>query len=158
MAQNSAGIKVGYYDETAKKNVNIPGITSIPDIGGEPETLETTTLDNLTYTSYIAGLQDLGGSFAFEANFTPEFMEAVETAGVGKEHTWYIYFPAPLNCNYSWTGAAVKLPVSGVGVNEVVGTTLYVTVNDEPAGPVEGEYAAASTASFKAAQTTSSGD
>lgn len=140
MAQNSAGIKLGYYDETASKNVFIPGIKSIPDIGGEPETLETTTLDNLVYTSYIAGLQDLGGSFSFEANLTPELVDAIEAAVVGKDHTWFIYFPAPLDNHYSWTGAVQKLPVTGVGVNEVVTTNIYITVQDEVAGPNDGQY------------------
>ena len=135
MAQNSAGIKLK-YGATFETATAIPGITSIPDIGGEPETLETTTLDNLKYTSYIAGLQDLGGSLGFEANLTPEFQEAVKTAGT-KDQPWYIYFPAPLDCYYSWTGAAQPLPVTGVGTNEVLTTTLYITVQDELTGPTK---------------------
>lgn len=164
MAQNSAGIKLGYYDSTASKNVDIPGITSIPDIGGEPETLETTTLDNLKYTSYIAGLQDLGGSFGFEANLTPELQTACETArgadddGKPTTRTWYIYFPAPLDCHYSWSGELQPLPVTGVGVNEVVTTNLYITVQDEVQGPVSGKYTAptgASVQSYSAPKATS---
>lgn len=164
MAQNSAGIKLGYYDEAAKQNVNIPGITSIPDIGGEPETLETTTLDNLKYTSYIAGLQDLGGSFGFEANLTPELQDACDTArdadtdGKPKMRTWFIYFPAPLDCHYSWNGELQTLPVTGVGVNEVVTTNLYITVQDEVQGPTKGKYTApASGASVQSASAKTSG-
>lgn len=166
MAQNSAGIKLGYHDEEADKNVNMTGITSIPDIGGEPETLETTTLDNLKYTSYIAGLQDLGGSFGFEANLTPELQEEcnaasgfTETNKIPVDRTWFIYFPKPLDCHYYWTGALQPLPVTGVGVNEVVTTNLYITVQDEVQGPVKGEYAppAASGASVQSYSAQKSG-
>lgn len=136
MAQNSAGIKLGYGTSLADIKF-ISGITSIPDIGGEPETLETTTLDNLKYTSYIAGLQDLGGSFGFEAYYTPELVKAVNEAGVGKTQTWYLVFPDPIAAYYSWTGAAQSLPITGVGTNEVIPTTLYITVEDELDGPVD---------------------
>lgn len=136
MAQISAGIKLG-YGASIDKATWISGITSIPDIGGEPETLETTTLDNLKYTSYIAGLQDLGGSFGFEAYYTPELVEAVKTAGVGKKNTWYLVFPDPIAAYYTWTGAAQSLPITGVGVNEVIPTTLYITVEDELTGPTK---------------------
>ena len=87
-------------------------------------------------TSYIAGLQDLGGSLGFEANLTPELQKACKTI-IGKTQTWYICFPAPLSCYYKWTGELQPLPVTGVGVNEVLKTTIYITVQDELNGPNE---------------------
>ena len=139
MAQNSAGIFVG-YGETESALTLLPDVASIPDIGGEPETLETTTLKNKKYTSYIAGLQDLGGSLGFEANLTPELQKACKNI-IGKTQTWYICFPAPLSCYYKWTGELQPLPVTGVGVNEVLKTTIYITVQDELNGPNEpGEH------------------
>ena len=135
MAQNSAGIFLGYGESESALTL-LPDITSIPDVGGEPATLETTTLKNKKYTSYIAGLQDLGGSLGFEANLTPELQAATKDL-VGVTKTWYICFPAPLSCYYKWTGELQPLPVTGVGVNEVIKTTVYITVQDELDGPKE---------------------
>ena len=56
---------------------------------------------------------------------------------IGKTQTWYICFPAPLSCYYKWTGELQPLPVTGVGVNEVLKTTIYITVQDELNGPNE---------------------
>lgn len=135
MAQNSAGIFLGYGTDPTSLTL-LPDIKSIPDIGGEPETLETTTLKNKKYTSYIAGLQDLGGSLGFEANLTPELMKATKDI-IGKSQKWYIAFPAPLSIYYSWTGELQPLPVTGIGTNEVVSTTVYITVQDELQGPTD---------------------
>lgn len=49
---------------------NIP-IKDVPDLGGEPATVETTTLSDYPYKTYIAGLQDLS-NIVFTINYTKE--------------------------------------------------------------------------------------
>lgn len=49
------------YSTTENGTYNkIPGLNNIPDILSEPDTVESTTFDNLKYRSYVPGLQDLG--------------------------------------------------------------------------------------------------
>lgn len=48
----------------------IPGVTGLPDLDFEADTIETTSFDNLEYKSYLTGLKDTGGILSFEANFT----------------------------------------------------------------------------------------
>lgn len=45
----------------------IYGLRVVPDIGGEPDDIETTTLDNVKYKTSILGLQDIQ-KYTFEFN------------------------------------------------------------------------------------------
>ena len=48
----------------------VPGVTDLPDLDFEPDTIETTSYDNLDYKSYLPGLRDTGGLVSLEANYT----------------------------------------------------------------------------------------
>ena len=93
IAISTAGITLGYAVETTAKTRPttgykvIPDLKEIPEMNPEPETLETTTLSETEYKTYIEGLKDLGGALSFLANFTTELetewaalMTAYETA------------------------------------------------------------------------------
>lgn len=142
MAQITAGIKVK-WGTSATAGVAptswtaIPGITEIPEIGGAPETFETTSLDNLEYKTYIDGLKDTGGALALVANDTPEFREAVDaliTAQDGENnHIWFgIEIPSPIDEHMKFEGKAAPLGFGGASINGVLTTTLYVTPTSEP--------------------------
>lgn len=57
------GAKLSYapiVENSVSEYTQIIGLNSIPDILSEPDTVESTTFDNLKYKSYVPGLQDLG--------------------------------------------------------------------------------------------------
>ena len=141
MAQLAAGVafKYGAMGAGGTKPTewtHIPGITEIPEIGGDVETIETTSLDNLEYKTYINGLKDTGGSIGMTANDTREFREAWDAfveASKTENGAWAaITIPAPLNKRMVFKADAAPLGFGGAAVNAVLTTTAYVTPMSEP--------------------------
>ena len=107
-------------------------IKSVPDLGGEPEMLETTTLSDSMQT-YIAGIQSLD-ALAFDCNYTKEDyvkLKALE----GKTESYAVWFggteesgkltPTGEHGKFNFDGQLSAYPVGG-GVNEVVGMTVSI--------------------------------
>jgi len=73
---SSIGTKVSIAIETTagtKPVTNyypIPKVTELPDLDFEPDTIETTSYDNLKYKSYLSGLMDTGGILSFASIYT----------------------------------------------------------------------------------------
>jgi len=143
MAQITAGIKFdwGVGTEAAPPTdwTHIAGITDLPAIGNdEPETYETTSLDNLEYKTYIAGLKDTGGAQGLTANDTPAFRAAWEAFEAASDPTntdivWArIVIPAPLNKEMHFKVQATPLGFGGAAINGVLTTTAYITMLSEP--------------------------
>lgn len=139
MAQSTAGVKLYYGASTVTLGVpaiptswtEIPDITGIPSLSATPSQLETTTLAETVYKTYINGLIDLGGSFEFTANMTPELVAAIDLAaadpGTGKARAFSVVFPAPLSTRWWWTGETVPVVPGEVGVDSVLTTTVYIS-------------------------------
>ena len=104
---STAGITLNYAVESAADSrpvegyTKVPEIKSIPEMNPEPETLETTTLEETEYKTYIDGLKDLGGALSFTANLTKDLVTAWEAvvqaaktaADSGKATWWCILIP-----------------------------------------------------------------
>ena len=79
---STAGVKLAYaVEETAGTRrtsgyTRIYGVKSTPSLNPSPDTLDTSTLDELEYKTYIDGLKDLGGALEFTFNLTEELIEA----------------------------------------------------------------------------------
>jgi hypothetical protein len=139
MAQSTAGIKVYYGESTVTDGVpvipsswtEIPDITSTPAMNAAPAKIDTTTLAELRQKTYINGLMDLGGSFEFKANMTPELVEAANAAAAdaatGKARAFSIVFPAPLSKRYWWTGEVLPVAPGEAAVDAAATTTLYIS-------------------------------
>lgn len=141
MAQITAGIGLFYGVGSASAApttwTKIHGITEIPEIGGQPETYETTSLDNLEYKTYIDGLKDLGGALGFTANDTPDFRDEVAALISAQEENedkvWFaVSVPDPVAEHLTFKGKAAKLGFGGASINGVLTTTLYITPTGEP--------------------------
>lgn len=104
-------------------------IKDFPDLGGEPELLETTTLSDNMQT-YITGIQSLD-SMNFTCNYDKtdyDNLEALE----GETHDFAVYFGASgENGIFKFTGQ-LSVYASGGGVNEVV--DMIVTI--APSTPI----------------------
>lgn len=122
-------MKKGDSDETYSK---LCDIKEFPDLGGEPEMLETTTLSDNMQT-YIAGIQSLDG-LTFTANYDKEDFQTLK-ALEGKENDYAVWFggtgdagsltPDGSNGKFSFKGQLSVFPVGG-GVNEVVDMSITI--------------------------------
>lgn len=107
-------------------------IKEFPDLGGEPEMLETTTLSDNMQT-YIAGIQSLDG-LSFTANYTLADFQTLK-ALEGKKASYAVWFggtesdgivtPDGSNGKFSFDGELSVYPVGG-GVNEVVNMNITI--------------------------------
>lgn len=106
-------------------------ITSFPDIGGDPEQLETTTLSDAMRT-HINGIQNTD-SMQFEANYTKTDYDAVKAV---TDSTWFAVFfggtttSAATDGTYYFKGTP-SVKISGGGVNEVVHMTITISLETE---------------------------
>lgn len=122
-------MKKGSSDDTWSKLVDIK---EFPDLGGEPEMLETTTLSDNMQT-YIAGIQSLDG-LTFTTNYDKEDFQTLK-ALEGKENDYAVWFggtgdagsltPDGSNGKFSFKGQLSVFPVGG-GVNEVVDMSITI--------------------------------
>ena len=116
-------------EEVYKKLIDIK---EFPDLGGEPEMLETTTLSDKMQT-YIAGIQSLEG-LSFTANYDKTDFASLK-ALEGKQEQFAVWFggseaggvvtPDGSNGKFSFKGELSVYPVGG-GVNEVVDMNITI--------------------------------
>lgn len=145
IAVNTAGVTFGYAVEESKGvrpttgYTLIPDVKEIPEMNPEPETLETTTLAETEFKTYIEGLKDLGGALSFLANFTEELeevwgelVEAYKTAIASGLSTWFEVKHPKLEKSVFFTGQPSAMGLPGMGVNAVLETNLYITPTNAP--------------------------
>jgi hypothetical protein len=122
-------MKKGASADTYEKLVDIK---EFPDLGGEPEMLETTTLSDNMQT-YIAGIQSLDG-LSFTANYDMTDFQKLK-ALEGKTGSYAVWFggqesggvvtPDGSNGKFEFDGQLSVYPVGG-GVNEVVDMNISI--------------------------------
>lgn len=123
-------------EDTYKKLIDIK---EFPDLGGEPEMLETTTLSDNMQT-YIAGIQSMDG-LSFSANYDMTEYQKLK-ALEGKKESYAVWFggtessgvvtPDGSNGKFAFDGELAVYPVGG-GVNEVVGMNITIA----PSSPIK---------------------
>ena len=137
MYKISAGSKLSYGELGANNAFpstynDLAGCTEIPEIGGAPETVESTTLDNLVYRSYVKGLQDLGTlDFPFNLE-TPSASSNINTiAGLDKDtsYAWKVTYASGITVEMI---SKPSYSFNSVGVNEIESFTLHLVPEDEP--------------------------
>lgn len=140
IAMSTAGIRLVYGDATVTGGTmtepttwtEIPDIKSFPDFSAAPATLETTTLAETKFKTYISGLQDLGGALEFNANLTNELIAAMNNATTepapGTRRVFGLEIPSPLKKRYWWAGTAQPVTPTGGEVDAVLETTVYVSM------------------------------
>lgn len=105
-------------------------ITSFPDMYGDPETIDVTTLcDKMRH--YIPGVQDPGGGMEFGANYdAAKFAELQALSGVDTPYALWFGAndkdePDGHNGKFSWNGD-LNVKLNGGGVNEAVTMTMTI--------------------------------
>ena len=113
MATISKGIKL-YKGETELTNLQ-----EIPELGGDAEAIEITTLADAAHM-YTDGILNYGDSLAFKFLYEKEQFTSLADKAVAE---WKVELPDGATCTFSGTGS-VKL--DGVGVNAALTYTLAI--------------------------------
>lgn len=142
---STLGIQMGYAVETVAGTrptagfVQLEGIKSTPSLNPSPDTIETTTLNETEYKTYVDGLKDLGGAIEFTFNLTEDLitnwgtlMTAYETAKESDLATWFVICVPGLTQAYYFTGNPSEMGLPETSVNEVLEITNYITPTGAP--------------------------
>lgn len=119
-------------DDSAETWAKLVDIKSFPDLGGEPEMLETTTLSDNMQT-FINGIQTADG-LQFECNYDMATYQTLKELE-GTKKSYAVWFgasgsgssltPDGSNGKFSFDGELSVYPVGG-GVNEVVNMNITI--------------------------------
>ena len=117
MATISKDIKL-FYGENELTN-----LMEIPELGGEVEAIEITTLADAAHT-YTDGLLNYGDSLAFKFLYEKEQFATLN--GLEGSQTWKVELPDGATCTFGGT-CSVKL--DGAGIATALTYTLSVKPN-----------------------------
>ena len=123
MAVISKGITLSY--KNGGDFIALTNLQEIPDLGGEVEAIEITTLADAAHT-YTDGIKNYGDSLAFK--FLYESVQFETLNGLTGASEWKVELPDGAACSFGGT-SSVKL--DGVGVNAALTYTLSVKPNTE---------------------------
>ena len=126
-------------DETGTLNWVQPiCLTDVPDIGGDVEKIETTTLCDKQRT-YINGILDAGESLDFTANYVHNVFLGLKALANKKMDIMVAFGGLALDTLNNLIGnqgsctfeGYVSTKLNGFGVNEVIPMTLSITIASE---------------------------
>lgn len=124
MAVISKGIKLSYKATGASGEfVDLTDLQEIPELGGDKEAIEITTLEDAAHM-YTDGILNYGDSLAFKFLYNNTQFETLQALTGSSE--WKVSLPDSTTCTFSGT-SSVKL--DGVGVNAVLTYTLNIKPN-----------------------------
>ncbi len=144
---STAGIHLKYAVEAtagtrptaAADYTDLTGVKSTPNLNPSPDTLETTTLNETEYKTYIDGLKDLGGALEFTFNLTQELvttwealMTAYATAKASGKAVWFLIDIPGLTNGLYFPGNPSDMGIPETEVNSVLEITNYITPTGAP--------------------------
>lgn len=129
----------GTKPTTKSAFTEIPGVKGVPSLNPTPDNLETTTLNETEYKTYIPGLKDLGGALGLTFNMSQEFLDAWEALvtadatarSTGKKTWFYIEVPDLTNGLY-FPGQPSPVGLPELSVNSVLEVEASITPSGEP--------------------------
>lgn len=124
MAVISKGIKLSYKTD-GEIYTDLTDLQEIPDMGGETESIEITTLADAAHM-YTNGIKSYGDSLEFSFLYASAQFDTLNalTGSVG----WKVTLPDNTACTFSGS-CSVKL--NGVGVNDVLTYVLAIKPDSE---------------------------
>lgn len=123
MAVISKGIKLSYKATGSDEFVELTNLQEIPELGGEAEAIEITTLADAAHM-YTDGIKNYGDSLAFK--FLYDKTQFTTLNGLTGAQSWKVELPDNTACTFTGT-SSVKL--DGVGVNAALTYTLAIKPN-----------------------------
>lgn len=143
---STAGIRIGVaYESTSGTRpttgyVNIPGPKSIPTMDDAPSLLDSTSLNAVSYKTYIQGLRDLGGGdIPITFNYTQAFCDTWDamysTTQANKatgKRTWIVFYIPGVDDSFFMPVDVVKRGQPGAEVDSVLETKAHFVPIGEP--------------------------
>ena len=123
MAVISKGITLSYKKDQAF--VALTNLQEIPELGGEVEAIEITTLADAAHM-YTDGIKNYGDSLAFK--FLYESAQFTALNALTGTQEWQVELPDGETCTFHGTCSA---RLDGVGVNAALTYTLAVKPSSE---------------------------
>lgn len=121
MAVISKGITLSYKTSGGSSSyTTLTDLQEIPELGGDSEAIEITTLDDAAHM-YTDGILNYGDSLAFVFLYKKEQFTTLQ--GLEGSIEWKVSLPDNTTCTFSGT-SSVKL--AGVGVNAALTYTLSI--------------------------------
>lgn len=119
MAEISMGIKL-YHAETELTNLQ-----EIPDLGGEVEAIEITTLADTAH-KYTDGLKNYGDSLDFKFLYEGEQFSTLNALKDSQQ--WKVELPDGATCSF---GGTCSVRLDGVGIAAALTYTLSIKPDSE---------------------------
>ena len=141
---STASLKLYYVVETTAGTrpttglTKIPEIKSVPSFNPAPETIDSTTLEETEYRTYVEGLKDMGGALEFGANITADLITAWEACVAAYDALdttkamWFYIIHDKLEKAIAFQGDPAPLGLNESSVGSMLETTLYITPNSAP--------------------------
>jgi len=129
MAASNTSKTYLYMSSDGSTYTKICDIKNYPDLGGEPELLETTTLSDTQHT-YIPGIDGVGDNLDFTANFDKTDFNTIK-GYAGTEYYIAVGFGgsgayANVDCKFTFKGY-INVYMNGGDVNAVREMTITIT-------------------------------
>ena len=125
----SKGIKLSYKAGSDSSYTDLTNLQEIPDLGGDIDTVEVTTLADGAHT-YINGLKDYGDSLDF--TFLHDKTQFTTLNGLTGTISWKVSIPDGASGAISSTctfDGECSVRFNGVGTNDALTYTLSITPN-----------------------------
>ena len=142
---STAGVTLQYAVETTagvrptSGYTKLHGLKSTPSLNPAPETIESTTLDETEWKTYVSGLKDLGGALEFTFNLTQNLinewdalMTAYETAKANNKNTWFTVVIPGLEKSVYFIGEPSAMGLPETSVSSILEITNYITPTGAP--------------------------
>lgn len=117
----------------------VPEVKSMPSFNPAPETIESTTLEETEYKTYVPGLKDLGGALEFGANLTDDLVDFWEdlmddfaSAFAASTDVWFAIVHPNLAKATFFIGEPSPIGLNEATVGSMAETTLYITPTSAP--------------------------
>lgn len=122
-----------YASSSTGTYTRIYGLRVVPDIGGEPDDIETTTLDNVKYKTSILGLQDIQ-KYTFEFNMEDpsadsNFKIASDLEDSGNIYYWKLTLSNGIVISFR---SKVTTAIQGGEYGDLIGFSMTLAPIGEP--------------------------
>lgn len=122
----SKGMTLSYKSADEAEYTVLADLQEIPELGGEAEAVEITTLDDAAHM-YMNGILNYGDSLAFKFLYKTEQFNTLSGL-VDEVISWKVSLPEGTSCSFD---GAASLKLDGVGVNAALTYTLSVKPTSE---------------------------
>lgn len=127
------GSKLEYSSSESGTYTRIYGLKTIPDIGGEPNTIDTTDLDNTEYETNMYGLKP-AQAYTFEFNMQDPSAEAnikiaSDLEDSGNNYYWKLTYANGIVVTFQ---SKVKTTLLGGSSNDLIGFQMHLAPKNEP--------------------------